>query len=82
MKKIINKLSEKMVGCKYYAIVVDYMGFDSLSAEIFTSKDAAEKHAKEMQEGRNQYELHVISFRSRRPLLPEVIKYHVSYAKD
>lgn len=78
MKKIIDKV----LGYKYYAIVVDYMGYDSLSAEIFTSKEAAEKHAKEMQEGRNQYKLHVISFRSRRPLLPEVIKYHVSYAKD
>ena len=78
MKKII----EKIIGRKYYAIVVDYMGFDSLSAEIFTSKDAAEKHAKEMQEGRSQYKLRVISFRSRRPLLPEVIKYHVNYAKD
>lgn len=78
MKKII----EKILGRKYYAIVVDYMGYDSLSAEVFTSKDAAEKHAKEMQEGRNQYELHVISFRSRRVLVPEVIKYHINYDKD
>lgn len=78
----MKKILEKIFGRKYYAIVVDYMGYDSLSAEIFTSKDSAEKHAKEMQEGRNQYSLHVISFLSRRPLLPEVIKYHVNYAKD
>lgn len=78
MKKII----ERLFGRKYYAIAVDYMGYDSLSAEIFISKKAAEKHAKEMQEGRNQYELHVISFRSRRHLMPELIKYHVNYAKD
>lgn len=78
----MKKILEKILGRKYYAIVVDYMGYDSLSAEVFTSRCDAEKHAREMQEGRNQYELHVISFRSRRPLVPEVIKYHVNYAKD
>ena len=78
MKKII----EKILGRKYYAIVVDYMGYDSLSAEVFTSKGSAEKRAADMQEGRNQYNLHVISFRSRRELVPEIIKYHVNYAKD
>lgn len=78
MKKII----ERLFGRKYYAIIVDYMGHDSLSAEIFTSEDAAKKHAKKMQEGRSQYSLHVISFRSRRHLMPELIKYHVNYAKD
>ena len=77
----MKKLLEKILGRKYYAIVVDYMGFDSLSAEVFTSKDAAEHRAKKMQDGRNQYELHVISFRSRRPLVPEIIKYHVNYAQ-
>lgn len=78
MKKII----EKLFGRKYYAIVVDYMGYDSLSAEIFTSREAAIKHSAEMQRGRKHYSLHVISFRTRRALMPEVIKYHVDYAKD
>lgn len=79
----MKKILEKLFGHKYYAIVVDYMGNDSLSAQVYTEKDDAETAAILMQEDRKQYHLHVISFRSRRELVPEVIKRnHVSYAKD
>ena len=83
MKKIIEKVFGKILGIKYHAIVVDYMGHDSLSAQVYMTEADAKAAAKEMQEGRNQYELHVISFRSRRRLIPETInRNHVSYAKD
>ena len=83
MKKIINKVLDKLIGRKWYAIVVDYMGNDSLSAQIYYTKSDAETSAVIMQHGRNQYSLHVISFRSRRRLVPETInRNHVSYAKD
>lgn len=79
----MKKLLEKLFGRKYYAIVVDYMGNDSLSAQIYCTKNDAETSAIVMQQGRNQYSLHVISFRSRRMIVPEIInRNHVSYAKD
>lgn len=84
MKKIINKVLDKLLGHKYYAVVVDYMGYASLSAELWLTKDSAEDmvHTLEM-ERRSQYKLHIISFRSRNEFLPEVINHnHVSYAKD
>jgi hypothetical protein len=79
MKKII----ERLFGRKYYAVVVDYMGYASLSAELWLTKESAKSAAKKMQDGRSQYTLHVVSFRSRKEFLPEVINHnHVSYAKD
>lgn len=78
MKKII----EKIFGYKYYAILVDYMGSDSLSAQVYKAKKDACIAAKQLQEDRNQYRLHVISFRSHRELVPENIKRnHVTYAR-
>ncbi len=79
MKKII----ERLFGRKYYAIIVDYMGFASLSAELWLSKESAKSAAKKMQDGRSQYTLHVVSFRSRREFLPEVInRNNIRYAED
>jgi hypothetical protein len=79
MKKII----ERLFGRKYYAVVVDYMGYASLSAELWLTKESAKSAAKKMQDGRSQYTLHVVSFRSRKEFLPEVINHnHISYAKD
>lgn len=84
MKKIINKALDKLLGRKYYAIVVDYMGYASLSAELWLTKESAVKMVQTLEmERRSQYELHVVSFRSRKEFLPEVINHnHVSYAKD
>lgn len=84
MKKIIKEIWHSVFGYKYYAINVDYMGYDSLSAEIFTSRKAAIEAKVELLKERKEYfKLHIISFRSRRQLAPEVInRNHVSYAKD
>lgn len=79
MKKIIDRL----FGRKYYAVVVEYMGFASLSAELWLSEKLAKEAAKKMQDGRSQYTLHVVSFRSRREFLPEVInRNNIRYAED
>ena len=84
MKKIFNKVLNKLLGRKYYAIVVDYMGLASLSAELWLTKESAMKMVQTLEmERRSQYKLYMVSFRSRNEFMPEVIeRNHVSYAKD
>jgi len=76
-KTILTAIIEHIIGKKYYANIINTRGTDrcEISSIIFTSRQAAERHKKELSTTISYQWIETVSFRSRIEYDPNVKRY-------